>query len=110
MELHKPVLGYWKTRGRANGIRTMLNFCAVDFEDYMYEVGAAPIHSKDSWFTVKQSIGLDFPNLPYLIDGDLKLTESLAIYKYVARKYRPELLGATAQEFAFAEMLSEFVG
>ena len=95
MDLHKPVLGYWATRGRANGIRTMLHYCGVDFHNYMYEVGAAPTYSKEAWLTVKQSLGLDFPNLPYLIDGDFKLTESLAIYKYIARKWRPELLGAS---------------
>jgi glutathione S-transferase len=35
------------------------------------------------------TIDLKFPNLPYLIDGDVKVTESLAILKYIAKKYRP---------------------
>jgi glutathione S-transferase len=37
---------------------------------------------------------MDFPNLPYLIDEDYKLTESMAIMKYIAAKWKPELLGA----------------
>jgi glutathione S-transferase len=36
---------------------------------------------------VKQSLGLDFPNLPYLIDGDVKISQSIAILRYLGRKY-----------------------
>lgn len=35
----------------------------------------------------KFNLGLDFPNLPYLIDGDLKITQSLAILRYLGRKF-----------------------
>ena len=35
---------------------------------------------------VKHTIGMDYPNLPYLIDGDVKMSESLAMLKYIARK------------------------
>jgi len=31
--------------------------------------------------------GFDFPNLPWMIDGDVKLTQSLAILKHLARKH-----------------------
>ena len=42
----------------------------------------------DSWFKDKKyNAGLDFPNLPYLIDGDVKLTQSLAIMRYLGRKF-----------------------
>merc|ERR1719427_1579530 len=42
----------------------------------------------DSWFQEKKyNIGLDFPNLPYVIDGDVKLTQSLAVIRYLGRKY-----------------------
>jgi glutathione S-transferase len=46
---------------------------------------------------------LKFPNLPYLIDGDIKVTESLAILKYLAKKYRPELLGKNTEDYALVE-------
>merc|ERR1712136_416390 len=29
---------------------------------------------------------MDYPNLPYLVDGDVKMSESLAMMKYIARK------------------------
>ena len=54
-------------------------------------------------------MGLDYPNLPYLIDGETKVTETLAILKYISRKYRPALLGTTAAEMARIEMLSNHV-
>ena len=42
---------------------------------------------------------MDFPNLPYLIDGDVRFTETLAIAKYIVKKSgKTELLGNNAQE------------
>ncbi len=32
-------------------------------------------------------MGLDFSTLPYYFDGDLKITQSLAIIRYLARKF-----------------------
>ena len=51
----------------------------------------------------KFDLGLDFPNLPYLIDGDVKLSESKSIMKYLCKKHRPALLGRNAEEVAMAE-------
>jgi glutathione S-transferase len=83
----RPVLGYWKIRGFAQPIRLLLNYAGQDFEDKYYECGPAPDFSRDCWFNEKFSLGLDFPNLPYYIDGDVKLTQSGTILKYLARKY-----------------------
>lgn len=42
----------------------------------------------------KYTLGLDFPNLPYLIDNekDVRLTQSMAIMRYLAGEIAPELL------------------
>jgi len=49
-------------------------------------------------------LGLKFPNLPYLIDGDTKVTESIAILKYLARRFnREDLLGKTLEDYALVE-------
>ena len=31
--------------------------------------------------------GFAFPNLPYLVDGDVKISQSTAMLKYIARKF-----------------------
>ena len=74
----------------------MLHYCKVDFQDKVYNVGPAPTYSKEEWFSVKNNLGLPFPNLPYFIDGDVALTESKAIMKYIAHKWQPDLLGKTS--------------
>ena len=76
----KPVLGYWKIRGLAAQIRYMFYYLGVDFEDKLYEIqGAAPEWDMSEWIDVKQTLGLEYPNLPYLFDGEVKLTETIAI-------------------------------
>jgi len=43
------------------------------------------------WFDEKFNLGLDFPNLPYFIDGDVKLTQSMTIIRHIGRQN--DLLG-----------------
>uniref|UniRef100_A0A8C3F0N6 GST N-terminal domain-containing protein n=1 Tax=Chrysemys picta bellii TaxID=8478 RepID=A0A8C3F0N6_CHRPI len=43
-------------------------------------------YDKSQW--IKEKLGLDFPNLPYLIDGKNKLTQSNAILWYIVRKHK----------------------
>ena len=88
----------------------MFYYAQVDFDDVTYDVGAGPEWSRESWTSVKPSMPHAYPNLPYLIDGDFTLTETAAIMKYIARKWKPELLGTTPEEFATAEMMSYHVG
>ncbi|NXL75154.1 GSTM5 transferase, partial [Leptocoma aspasia] len=47
----------------------------------------APDYDKSQWINEKEKLGLDFPNLPYFIDGPTKLTQSNAILRYIARKH-----------------------
>ncbi|XP_068125629.1 glutathione S-transferase Mu 1-like isoform X2 [Hyperolius riggenbachi] len=56
----------------------------------------APDYDKSEWLDEKEKLGLDFPNLPYLIDGDVKLTQSNTILRYIARKHG--LCGETESE------------
>lgn len=49
-------------------------------------------------------MGFDFPNLPYLIDGDFKITETKAITQYIInRSDKKELLGKNIKDQAIIE-------
>ena len=96
----KPILlGYWKIRGLAQPLRYLLEYTEHPWEDVMYEQGDAPNFSSETWTSVKNTLGLDFPAIPYLIDRetDTKLTDPYAIMIYICSAYSPELLGETME-------------
>jgi glutathione S-transferase len=99
------VLAYWDIRGLAQPIRLLLEHVGAEWEDkyYVSVVKPGPIYDKSSWFSVKEKLGLPFPNLPYLIDGDLKLVQSNAILRYLARKFG--LLGKTEEEIIRVDVI-----
>ncbi|XP_045118417.1 glutathione S-transferase Mu 2-like [Portunus trituberculatus] len=99
----RPVLGYWKTRCLAQPIRLLLAYKRVNYEDKQYETGDPPEYDKTCWFSVKFNLGLDFPNLPYYIDGDVKLSQTLAILRYLGRKYGLE--GKTEEQMRRIDIL-----
>lgn len=80
-------LGYWNIRGLAQPIRLLLEQSGASYEDIRYNYGPAPGYARDEWLNVKFTLGLDFPNCPYIIDGDVKLTQSIACLRYVGRKH-----------------------
>lgn len=71
----------------------------------MYEQGDAPNYSIDCWTKVKNNLGLDFPNMPYMIDGNVRITDTVAIMIYLCHKYAPELLGDNSMQMAEVDML-----
>ncbi|KAJ6219922.1 hypothetical protein RDWZM_005734 [Blomia tropicalis] len=85
----KPILGYWDIRGLAEPIRMLLAYGEIAYEDKRYT-------DRDVWLAEKFTLGLDFPNLPYFFDGDVKLSQTLAILRYLARKLN--LDGADCKE------------
>ncbi|ODM89120.1 Glutathione S-transferase Mu 2 [Orchesella cincta] len=100
-----PVqLAYWDIRGLAQPIRLLLEYTGTEWEDKLYACGPAPDFDKSCWFPIKESLGLDFPNLPYLIDGDVKLSQTQAILRYIARKNG--LLGADDTEAMKADLVA----
>ncbi|XP_046575277.1 glutathione S-transferase Mu 3-like [Haliotis rubra] len=98
-----PTLGYWAIRGLAQPIRLLLSYVDQDFEDVQYEQGDAPDYSRETWTSVKPTLGLPFPNLPYYVDGDIKLTQSNAILRHIARTHN--CLGETEKEKAEGDMM-----
>jgi glutathione S-transferase len=94
------TLGYWNARGLAQVPRLLLTYTQAKWRDKIYT-------DRESWFNRdKKNLGLAFPNLPYLLDGSLKLTESAAIQRYiVARSGRKELLGKDLKDSAMVDGL-----
>ncbi|XP_031505747.1 uncharacterized protein LOC116268063 [Nymphaea colorata] len=96
-------------QGLAQVPRLLLSYAGVQFEDYHYE-------NPDHWFKEdKLHLGLDFPNLPYLVDGEYNITESGAIQRYIIDRWGPaELLGKDAKEKAklesFLSIFTEIAG
>lgn len=72
-----PTLGYWNVRGLGEDIRMLLYYVGVEYEDRRYNFGPAPDFSRAEWLEDKEKLKeiLDFPNLPYYIDGNVKLTQ-----------------------------------
>ncbi|XP_075396406.1 glutathione S-transferase Mu 2-like isoform X2 [Tenrec ecaudatus] len=81
------ILGYWDVRGLAHCIRLLLEYTDSDYEEKTYIYGGAPDYDKSQWLNEKFKLGFDFPNLPYLIDGPHKITQSNAILRYLGRKH-----------------------
>ncbi|XP_072864607.1 glutathione S-transferase Mu 4 [Chlorocebus sabaeus] len=90
------TLGYWDIRGLAHAIRLLLEYTDSSYEEKKYTMGDAPDYDRSQWLNEKFKLGLDFPNLPYLIDGTHKITQSNAILRYIARKHN--LCGETEEE------------
>lgn len=61
---------------------------------------------------MKPKMNIEFSNLPFYIDNDIKIAETLAIYTYICRKHRPEYLGRNhveaARSLAVYSILREF--
>mmetsp|Transcript_39686 Transcript_39686/g.62757 ORF Transcript_39686/g.62757 Transcript_39686/m.62757 type:complete len:234 (-) Transcript_39686:111-812(-) len=98
----KIVIGYWKIRGLAAPLRMVMVHAGVEFENKMYVVTGEPGNwDTSSWFK-EDKPGLveknALMNLPYIIDGDIVVTQSNACFTYLGRKYN--LNGKTEVEVA----------
>ena len=55
-------------------------FTGTDYEERNFK-------DRSEWESVKPTLGLDWPNLPYFIDGEVKLSQSTAILRHIARQH-----------------------
>jgi len=98
----KIQFGYWNVQGVGQPIRMLLKYVNEDYEDTVYALDANE-SDKNHWPSKKDHLGLDFPNLPYYIDNEIKSSQSGTILRYLGRKYK--LAGANEQETTTIEML-----
>lgn len=90
----KPLFGYWPIRAanRGNVNRYLLAYSGIDYEEKRY--------SPEEWQADKANLGMDFPNIPYIKNGDFYITESKVVSAYICDKWVPELIGDNAEERA----------
>lgn len=89
VQRQKPPLhfGYWAIRGLGNSIRHVLHYTGTPYREKTYKFEPADsAQRRAEWLTDKPCLNLDFPNLPHLIDGPVKITQSVAILRYLARR------------------------
>ncbi|XP_075189835.1 glutathione S-transferase Mu 4-like [Anomaloglossus baeobatrachus] len=96
------ILGYWDIRGLGHAIRLLLEHTGTPYEEKRYVEGDDADNDKSQWLNEKEKLGLDFPNLPYLLDGDVKLTQSNTILRYIGNKHG--LCGNTEHEKTFISL------
>lgn len=107
-----PIFGYWNIRGLGAQCRSLLKFCGVNYQERKYNQhwdDANQTWDRSDWLNEKFNLGMEYPNLPYIFDEDVKLTETLAIMQYIAKKWKPELLGRNAAEVGRLHMLEYHV-
>ena len=92
----KLTLGYWNFRGgvRGSGTRYLLKYVGAKYDETSYDWGSG------DWAEAKKNLGMTHPNLPYITQGNFKLSETYAVQQFICQKYQPELLGTTPQERA----------
>jgi len=91
----KPTLGYWSIRGLAEPVRMLLCHKGIEFEDKHYdclkkEGGGWDVscwHGETGDKVKLLAGGMLYPNLPYFIDGETKISQTNAVLTYCAEKY-----------------------
>uniref|UniRef100_A0A0G4FS09 glutathione transferase n=1 Tax=Chromera velia CCMP2878 TaxID=1169474 RepID=A0A0G4FS09_9ALVE len=103
--MSKLTLGYWSIRGLGQPIRLVLEYGGLEYTEDLYTLQKKEDGSWDRgmWMDVKYSKGLDFPNLPYLYDGEMKISQTNAIILHLAEKIG--IAGKDPSERALAHML-----
>ena len=95
----KPTLVYFNILGRGEPIRMTFAACGVEYDEESVPYGdmKGQAGSKD-W---------PFGQAPVLRTGSTSLTQMTAIMRYVAARFKPELLGTTLEERATVDALLE---
>jgi len=93
--MSKLTLTYWPLRGLGKPIEWIMEYGGVEHEIVRH-------FGYDTWLAEKGTLDLDYPNLPHIVDGDVRMSESLAICKYLGRKC--DLMPKTEQEVITADI------
>eukprot|EP01061_Rhynchopus_euleeides_P025228 TRINITY_DN4071_c0_g1_i1.p1 TRINITY_DN4071_c0_g1~~TRINITY_DN4071_c0_g1_i1.p1 ORF type:complete len:239 (+),score=91.14 TRINITY_DN4071_c0_g1_i1:103-819(+) len=98
-------IGYWRIRGLGAPMRMLLAYAGADFVDTRY-AGSGPDANRDMWFKQrKPALAQKNPlvGLPYVVDGDVVVSQSNACLLYLGRKFN--LAGSTPAEVLLCEQV-----
>ena len=76
---------------RGNATKFLLNYCGVSYTDRGFPI----MDGLAEWKAFKGASDIPWCNLPFITDGGVKVTETLAVQQYICAKWKPELLGTT---------------
>ncbi|EAR86898.1 glutathione S-transferase, amine-terminal domain protein (macronuclear) [Tetrahymena thermophila SB210] len=88
-ESKELIIGYLENASRGQTVRYILDLVGYPYAEHKYT------SSSTEWEKKKSELGLDFPNLPYLIHGDFSISESQNIVNY--------LIELTNQQYLYGE-------
>ena len=89
----KIIIADWNIKGKGEVFRQLAEYMSLPYENKIY------LDRKDWFEKDKKTLNTNFPNLPYILDGDRVITESEACALYLIYKAkRFELLGNNDEE------------
>lgn len=97
--------GYWPFKGRAEGLRYLLNYLGSNYTEYN------PVDVKD-WSTKRSQLTGNYPlmNLPYINIGDVTVSETPAVGMALCLFYkRKDLLGKTGSDCVHHRGVQELI-
>lgn len=97
-----PTLYYWKIKARNYLPVVAARAGRVSINENFDTFGSWELKEPSTFKTLKENGTLPFGQYPYLVDGEVKIAQSLAIARYLAQK--GGILGFGA-DFAKSEML-----
>lgn len=103
--MSKIEFGYWPFKGRAEGIRYLLNYLDANYQEFN------PVDVKD-WSKKRIQYSSDYPlmNLPYIAVGDLVVAETPAVGMALCLMYnRKDLLGKTGTDAVNHRAIQEVI-
>lgn len=97
--------GYWPFKGRAEGLRYLLNYLKANYTEFN------PVDVKD-WSTKRMEHSSNYPlmNLPYINIGDMTVSETPAVGMALCLLYkRKDLLGKTGSDAVHHRAMQEII-
>ena len=85
----KIIIGDWSIKGRSEILRQLCEFLCLPYQNKIYT-------DPNEWFLIdKPFLKSDFPNVPYILDGDKVITETEACALYIISKSNKLELGGS---------------